>query len=230
MGSLFFSNQAGTVWSHCGATSIASTHGNAVWTAAHCLHSGSGGNAGWFSNHIFIPGYTAGMDPYGWWFGVSLIAPNSFINGGDIHNDMGALIVVPESGTNNLQTAVGSWGYRFDGSTSFTNARSYGYPANGYNRPNSDFNDGEYMMYCEGSILDASPLNPLDNRVKMDCDMGQGSSGGPMAIGVGSTDIRIIGSNSHRDVDNNGNLINNWLYSSNHGGTAASIINAVNNG
>lgn len=230
VGRLFYSSQDGSQWFSCSATSIASSTGNAVWTAAHCLHAGSGGDSGWWANHIFIPAYGLGSNPYGWFFGVSLIAPSDWTSGADVYDsDMGAVIVVPETGSNSLQTTVGAWGYQFDGTTSYTNARSYGYPADGYNRPDSDFAEGEYMMYCEGNTVDAANFNPFDDRLKLDCDMGHGASGGPMAIGIGSSNIQIIGVNSHRDADSNGNFINNWQYSSNHGSTAASVINAVNN-
>ena len=39
-----------------------------MWTAGHCLHSGSGGN--WYSNWVFIPAYDddlANPRPYGTW-------------------------------------------------------------------------------------------------------------------------------------------------------------------
>ncbi|MFV2111728.1 trypsin-like serine peptidase [Micromonospora sp. LOL_025] len=229
VGRIFFSNQAETEFYTCSGTSITSTTRNAVWTAAHCLHQGSGGEAGWFANHVFIPAYSNGSDPFGWYFGLSIIASNDWINGGDLKDsDMGAMIVVPEDGLD-LQGRVGGWGYTFGGGTAFTNARSYGYPVIGYNRPDSDFAEGEYMMFCEGNIVDAANLNPLDDRLRMNCDMGGGASGGPMATGVGTSGgPRIVGVNSHRNVDSNGNYNNNYLFSANHGSTAVSIINAVN--
>ncbi|MFI6231112.1 hypothetical protein ACIBCR_27815 [Micromonospora echinospora] len=230
VGRLFYSNQAETEWYTCSGTSIVSTGGNAVWTAGHCLHQGSGGNSGWMANHVFIPAYGFNSNPYGWFFGVSIIAPSAWTDGADLEgSDVGALLVVPETGSNSLLTTVGGWGYQFNGATAYSNARSYGYPVIGYNRPASDFADGEYMMYCEGNTSDADNLNPFDDRLRLSCDMGGGASGGPLVINVGSSNIQIVGTNSHRNVDNNGNYNNNWLYSSNHGGTAASVINAVNN-
>lgn len=228
IGRLFYSSQDESQWFSCSATAIVSNGRNAVWTAGHCLHQGSGGDAGWRANHIFIPAYGFNSNPYGWWYGVSLLATNGWTDGGDLYDaDMGALIVVPETGSANLQDTVGGFGYTFNGGTAYTNARSYGYPAVGYNRPPSDFNDGEYMMYCEGNTVDAANLNPFDDRLKLQCDMGGGASGGPYVTGIGSSP-RIVGANSHRDADANGNYVNNSLYSSNHGGNAAAVIDGVN--
>ncbi|MFV2028176.1 hypothetical protein O7543_17205 [Solwaraspora sp. WMMA2080] len=229
VGRLFYSNQAETQWFTCSGTSISTNNQNSVWTAAHCLHAGSGGSAGWYRNFIFIPAYSFSSNPYGWFTGVSVLAHNDWTNGGDTtSSDMGILTVSPPSGSPNLTNRVGAWGYRFIGETGFTNARSYGYPALGYNRPDSDFADGEYMMYCEGDTTDAANLNPFDNRIQMNCDMGGGASGGPMAINVSSSPT-IVGTNSHRYADSLGNYADIRLFSSNHSLIASALINHINN-
>jgi V8-like Glu-specific endopeptidase len=76
-------NQAETEFYSCSATSIASNTKNAVWTAGHCLHEGSGGSAGWFTNHIFIPAYETNSNPFGWCYGISLLATAGWTNGRD---------------------------------------------------------------------------------------------------------------------------------------------------
>ncbi|MDW5330124.1 hypothetical protein [Plantactinospora sp. KLBMP9567] len=81
VGRLYFSNQAETEWYSCSATSIIADSPNAVWTAAHCLHSASGGDAGWYRNHIFVPAVSGSTLPYGYFPGVNLIAHNEFISG-----------------------------------------------------------------------------------------------------------------------------------------------------
>ncbi|MEV4707809.1 hypothetical protein [Actinoplanes sp. NPDC049316] len=227
VGRLFYTDATETEWFACSATSIATNNRNSVWTAAHCLHAGPGGD--WRRNHVFIPAYSNNSNPYGWWYGVSVLALDSWIEDRDYESsDLGALIVVPETGSANLQDTVGGWGHNFRGGTAYTNARSFGYPASGYNRPDSDFFNGEYMMYCEGNTIDADNNNPFDDRIRMSCDMGGGASGGPIATGVGSSNVQIVGSNSHRDGDANGNYVNNHLYSSNHYNNAAVVINALN--
>ncbi|MDW5330125.1 hypothetical protein [Plantactinospora sp. KLBMP9567] len=138
------------------------------------------------------------------------------------------MIVTPGTGQSlSLKDTVGAWGYRFLGETDFSNVRSYGYPSDGYNRPDSDFAQGDYMMYCEGNTADAADGDPLDNRLELACDMGHGASGGPMAINIG-TNPQIVGTNSHRNVDSNGNFIDIGLLSSNHGLVATVIIRHVN--
>lgn len=229
VGRLFFSNQAETAWYSCSATSIVTDSPNAVWTAAHCLHGPAG--PGWFTNYIFIPADSGSDIPYGYFQGVNLIAHNEWTSGSSDRRqgaDMGIVIVTPGSGQSlSLSDTVGAWGYRFLGETGFSNARSFGYPSDGYNRPDSDFSQGDYMMYCEGNTADAANGNPLDNRLRMACDMGHGASGGPMAINVG-TSPQIMGTNSHRAVDTNDNFIDNWLNSSNHGLVATALIRYVN--
>lgn len=83
-------------------------------------------------------------------------------------------------------------------------------------------------MYCSGSTVDAANWNPLDNRLRMNCDMGGGASGGPMAIGVGTSNVQIIGANSHHNVDSAGNWADNHLFSSEHSDHAAAVIDLVN--
>lgn len=221
-------NREETEYYSCSATSIVSRTRNAVWTAGHCLHRGSGGGAGWYANHVFIPAYERNSNPFGWWYGASLLATAGWTDNGDLRDaDMGALVVVPETGSAKLQDTVGAWGYDFNGATAYSNVRSYGYPAQGYNRPDSDFADGEYMRYCEGNTVDAANGNPLDNRLQIFCDMGGGSSGGPLVRDI-LTSPRIIGTNSHRYLNTNGGYLDNRLFSSNHRGNATAVINGLN--
>jgi V8-like Glu-specific endopeptidase len=230
VGRLYFMNEAETEWFTCTATAISTRNKNAAWTAGHCLHRGSGGNAGWFTNHIFIPAYDGrGSNTYGWWYGASLIASDAWTNRGDTKDsDMGAIILTPP-GSATLEDTVGAWGYTFGGSTAYANVRTYGYPEKGYNRPAADFAGGEHMMFCEGNTIDSATSSATDDRLKMSCDMGAGSSGGPLATGIGTTNIRIVGTNSHRESDSKGVYVNNWLFSSNHNGIAVSVINRINN-
>jgi hypothetical protein len=87
--------------------------------------------------------------------------------------------------------------------------------------------DSQYMRYCVGDAEDAQNWWPWDDRIELDCDMGNGASGGPMVIGVDDGDPQIVGVNSHRDGDN-GEFTSIDLYSSEHGNHAVSLINYVN--
>ncbi|MDQ1012985.1 hypothetical protein QFZ82_007470 [Streptomyces sp. V4I23] len=63
----------------------------------------------------------------------------------------------------------------------------------------------------------------------MNCDMVHGSSGGPLVTGVAGGNIRIVGVNSHRNVDSNGSWSNNYLFSSEHASEVRSLIYKINN-
>ncbi|MGW3661077.1 trypsin-like serine peptidase [Streptomyces sp. NPDC005151] len=211
----------------CSASVIVSNTKSALWTAAHCIHDGMSNAAGFYSNVLFVPAYRNGAEPWGRWEAANLIVPTSFADG-DIDKmldaDMGSVILKPLAPYGNIQDAMGGYGYRFGFDTDYNGVYTFGYPTEGYNRPGSDFNNGEYMMYCQGNTEDAVPFFPLDNRLKMDCDMGRGSSGGPFLSGF-PQNIKLIGANSHtsgdpRDSDD--------LFSSEHANHAIAVINAVN--
>ncbi|MFE2729149.1 hypothetical protein [Kitasatospora sp. NPDC059327] len=126
-----------------------------------------------------------------------------------------------------VQDWLGAYGYRFNGAADIDGVTSLGYPANGYNRPDSDFHDAAKAMYCHGNAVDAGNWNPFDDRLRLSCDMGHGASGGPIIVGFGGNN-QIVGANSHRMVDSNNNWTDNYLYSSNHGGNATGLINWLN--
>ncbi|MFJ9591000.1 trypsin-like serine peptidase [Streptomyces acidicola] len=206
---------------------IVSNTKSALWTAAHCLHDGQSGQSGFYTNVTFVPAYRNGQAPWGTWEAQNLIVPTSFADG-DIDKmidaDMGSVILKPLAPYGNIQDAMGGYGYSFSFNTDYDDVYTLGYPTEGYNRPASDFNNGEYMMYCQGNTEDAFPFNFLDNRLKMDCDMGQGSSGGPFLTGI-SQDIKIVGANSHTAGDPRSS---DDLFSSEHANHAIAVINAVN--
>ncbi|QGV78922.1 trypsin-like serine peptidase [Streptomyces ficellus] len=216
----------------CSATVIASKTKNAVWTAAHCLHKGSGGANGFYKSFIFLPGYHEDTYPSGWWYHKRVIVPDTWGKSGDLRSsDMGALVMASgEPAYGNLQDEVGAWGYQFSDATDHADVHSMGYPSDGYGRPNKDFHYGSTMMYCRGKTIDAGNLNPLDNRLRLTCDMGHGSSGGPMASAYNSGKPKIVGVNSHRDADKNGKWTKPYMYSSNHGKVAVAVIDLVNKG
>lgn len=65
--------------------------------------------------------------------------PADWARNQDVYDaDMGAVVLQPNSSYGNLQDYVGAFGCTF-GNADHGNAHSFGYPANGYNRPDSDF-------------------------------------------------------------------------------------------
>jgi hypothetical protein len=139
---------------------------------------------------------------------------------------MAAIVLKPDATYGNLQDKVGGLGYRFGNQTDYSNVFSYGYPGDGYHRTDMT---GERMMYCFGNTEDAVPYWPIDNRLRMHCDMGHGASGGPMFIGAMNYNPQIIGANSHFESDaTTGQRIDDSLFSSLHDANAVAVINNAN--
>ncbi|MFG2919702.1 trypsin-like serine peptidase [Kitasatospora sp. NPDC048298] len=223
-GRLFFdagNDRLGT----CSAAVIVANNKNSIWTAGHCLHSGKGG--GFYSKFLFAPGYDE-TAPWGFWPVKSIIVSSAWADDSDhLWGDMGGGIVTAQSEYGNLQDWIGAYGYRFNSASDINGVTSLGYPVDGYNRPNSEFQNGSKPMYCHGNAVDAGNWNPFDNRLKLACDMGHGASGGPIVADF-QGNSQIVGTNSHRVADESGNWTENYMYSSNHGGNAVGVINWLN--
>ncbi|MGW7579719.1 trypsin-like serine peptidase [Kitasatospora sp. NPDC054768] len=223
-GRLFFDVDGETLGT-CSAAVIVSNNKNSIWTAGHCLHSGKGGN--FFSKFVFAPGYDE-TAPWGFWPLKNIIVSSAWADDSDnLWGDMGGGIVAPLSQYGNLQEWVGAYGYRFNSESDIAGVTAIGYPVDGYNRPSSDFHDGAKPMYCHGNAFDAGNWNPFDDRLKLSCDMGHGASGGPMVAGLDGNS-QIVGVNSHRLADGNNNWVDNYMYSSNHGSSAAGVMSWLN--
>ncbi|MFE4536576.1 trypsin-like serine peptidase [Streptomyces scopuliridis] len=218
-------NEAGT----CSASVITTQTKSTIWTAAHCVHRGDkSGDAGFYKDLMFIPAYSNGASPWGIWMATTKYAPVGYTEESDnLESDFAAVELAPEPDYGKIQDAMGAFGYSF-GSADHADAVTAGYPGEGYQRTDLD---GEYMMACYGNAEDYANFNPFDNRIKMDCDMGKGASGGPMLIASEASGIQIIGANSHYLADSSTKeRINDDLLSSEHGVRAANVIDAVNSG
>lgn len=228
VGKLFVTLPDGSA-GQCSASVIISDTESALWTAAHCLHEGENNEDGFYSNVTFAPAYRGGETPWGLWNANQLIVPTSWADG-DIDRwldaDMGSVVLDPLEPYGKIQDAMGAFGYKFSFDTDYSDVFTFGYPSEGYQRPDSDFRDGQYLMFCYGNTEDALPGIPLDNRLEMDCDMGEGSSGGPYLIGY-PNGIQIVGANSHTE-GKGADRRNDDLYSAEHANHAAAVIDAVN--
>ncbi|MFE7565518.1 trypsin-like serine peptidase [Streptomyces sp. NPDC057539] len=228
VGKLFAYDANGDEQVKCSASVIISDTKNTIWTAAHCVHRGDGsGAAGFYEHLIFIPAYKAGESPWGIWTAKAKYAPEGYTDDSDnLESDLAAVVLEPEPDYGNIQDAMGALGYSFGSGSDYPEVTTVGYPAEGYNR--TDLN-GEYMYFCYGNAEDNANFNPLDNRIKMDCDMGKGASGGPLVIASEASGIQIVGANSHYLGDTTtGERANDDLLSSEHGVRAVNVINAVN--
>ncbi|MFJ6825290.1 trypsin-like serine peptidase [Streptomyces niveus] len=229
VGKILYVDAAGE--SHgCSGASIIADGKNTVWTAGHCVHPGDGSGAdGFHDSVLFIPGYKEsatspnGYDaPWGEWVAQTFVAPEAWTQDKDYNEgDLAAFTVKAPAGYTNLADTVGALGYRFGDGSDWSDIIDSGFPGEGYNRTDMD---GYTQFFCTGNVVDAANLNPFDDRLEMDCDMGGGASGGPMA----TTEGQIVGANSHVEVDDSGERINDNLYSSNHGSQAVAVINRIN--
>ncbi|MDH6710737.1 V8-like Glu-specific endopeptidase [Kitasatospora sp. MAA19] len=164
---------------------------NLVYTAAHCLHDGKGGN--WLKNIVFVPGFNRDGQavrgrpfteqqaaPYGRWTAVrALVSPTWLKESGvGAHHqyDYGIIRVRGEGGSGtSLEEAVGGsvpvW---FNAPRDqITSAASYGYPAE---RPF----DGLELDRCDSPV---PPARLSFDRTRppmyvLGCSMTGGSSGG----------------------------------------------------
>ncbi|UGQ14461.1 hypothetical protein LO772_13240 [Yinghuangia sp. ASG 101] len=167
----------------CSGTVVHHPTGNMVWTAAHCLHGGRGGD--YYKRIMFIPGYdgdgttTAQKMPYGRWPVREVRVSDQWIRDADPERDstaspfdFGAFIVEPPAGKKSLEDELGtSAKIRFNAPRNL-DVESYGYPG-------EDPYDGRRMYTCSSPTTDFSNTGwPDPAMLWMGCTMTGGSSGG----------------------------------------------------
>jgi V8-like Glu-specific endopeptidase len=166
-GRLFFSTPGGTSW--CSASTIGA---RIVVTAGHCVHSGVGGGAGWYSNWQFIPAYKNGNAPFGTWsWSVVTTTLDWFNGGGGVPNAADyAMILVPDQLYKNkirrIGDVIGWYGWQTL-SLSANHVTMLGYPGN--------FDNGN----IQHQVTSGAFRNTAPNNVEYGSDSRGGSSGGP---------------------------------------------------
>lgn len=166
-GKLFIGGYESGSW--CSASAINTPSTRVLITAGHCVHSGAGGT--WLSNLVFVPRYNAfnaDHDPVGRFQAYRLRTFNEWINNSNLNRDVGW--VTTFSGGDwgmTVVNTVGGHGLAYNGGTEF-DVSIFGYPSN--------FDGGNRMWACWGVATDSSFW---DNRSKIACNFGPGSSGGP---------------------------------------------------
>ncbi|UCE00148.1 MAG: hypothetical protein JSV42_05360 [Chloroflexota bacterium] len=191
VGVLFFRQNGGDY--RCSAASIGS---NAVWTAGHCLHDGSGNASGWSENVVFVPAYKNGNAPFGSWSFYDLVTRVAWFSGGDLRFDMGGVILEPNASNQTLEEVVGNLGFAYNLSPE-QHWFNFGYPSA------APF-DGFTMQICAGSFARNDPNFSFPAPMAMGCDMTGGASGGPWIINFSGTPGNsnyLNGNNSYRYKD-----------------------------
>jgi len=93
VGALFSLSPSGQLKNHfCTASVVDSPTGNLIVTAAHCMQGQRLGHV------VFVPGYSAGLAPYGLWTVTKVIEDQPWLASGDPDDDF-AFLVVSQRGT-----------------------------------------------------------------------------------------------------------------------------------
>jgi V8-like Glu-specific endopeptidase len=90
---------------YCTASVIDSPEKDLILTAAHCLYDP--GSHTWRSDLEFVPGYWEGHEPYGTWTVQHMVVDPSWLSSGNPSVDYGFAIVTPQTGSRQIQLAVG---------------------------------------------------------------------------------------------------------------------------
>lgn len=174
----------------CTGIAVRSANRSTVITAGHCVHDGPGRYA---SNWVFVPGYRAGVRPYGTWRARALSAPAGWRASGRMQDDVGFAVVAPLRGRK-LTDVVGGVSVGFGGPRG-AYVWAFGYPAAA---PNS----GRRVQYCRGAIRQDKWGTGAQG---LACSMGQGASGGPWLSGFsaasGSGTVYAVTSFTYRGVN-----------------------------
>jgi V8-like Glu-specific endopeptidase len=151
-----------------------------VLTAGHCVHRGSGGSAGFFTNFLFVPAFRDGTAPFQTWPWAFVLTTNTWATGGGIFPNAAdyAMIEVQDrtiSGSvRRIGDVTGFLGFQTR-SLLPNHAHLLGYPLN--------LDNGQKMhQVTAGSFRNVSP-----NNVEYGSDMTGGSSGGPWVQNFGVT-------------------------------------------
>lgn len=164
----------------CSASVIAN---RLVVTAGHCVHEGSGGAGGYFTNFLFVPAYRDGNAPFQRWTWSFVATSTAWMTGGgDVPNagDWGILEMkdnVVSGVTRTIGSVAGKLGFATN-KLAQNHLHLLGYPCN------FDSCQKMHQVTSANGDLDAP------NNVQYGSDMTGGSSGGPWVQNFG---VRSVG-------------------------------------
>lgn len=177
-----------------------------VLTAGHCVHAGSNGSAGFYTNFLFVPAYRDGIAPLKSWTWTYATTTSTWATGkGNVPNAADyAMIEISDQSINGtskrIGTVTGYLGYQTQ-ALHPNHAHLLGYPCN--------FDSCQKMHQV--SAQSARLTSP--NNAEYGSDMRGGSSGGPWVQNFGNPSIgqtgglnpgvnRIVGVTSYGYVAN----------------------------
>src|SRR6478672_5861861 len=145
-----------------------------IITAGHCVHLGSGGQGGFYSNFVFVPSYRNGSGPSGSWAAAAWATTTVWATGGGhVPNARDfAVLELSDSGGHRIAEVTGAFNYL--PSHLFPNIVTLiGYPSN---------IDGTQLMH---QVVSQGIGAGGSGTYVFGSDMGTGSSGGPWVQGFG---------------------------------------------
>jgi V8-like Glu-specific endopeptidase len=213
-GVLFFSQNGRDF--RCSAASIGN---NALWTAGHCVHDGSGSTDGWSSDFLFAPAYKDGSMPFGSWTSNQSATCSGWKEDGNFQVDFGGVLLEENTSGKEVDEVVGSLGFAYNLNPN-QHWFSLGYPSQ------SPF-DGKTMQICAASFARNDAGFGFPFPIAIGCDQTRGSSGGPWIINFsgsqGNTNY-INGNNSYRYIG-----FGEEMYSPYFGEQAKELLNFLSN-
>ncbi len=169
VGRLFFKTGNGNA--SCTATIISAPNKDTIWTAGHCV---SDGNGHWFRDFLFQPARHGNTAPWGGFTGKVVAAPVGWAGQHLANFDYAALALYP-SPVGKAEALAGSQGWIMGGSRyNWPGLYIFGYPVNLY--PGNIPVNVNLLRYCTGPSAEDSGVLMMF----FHCDMGSGSSGGPL--------------------------------------------------
>jgi hypothetical protein len=194
----------------CSGTVVNSEGKSTVWTAGHCVT----GNKVWDSNFTFVPSYSNGSAPYGYWYAKNFTTTSAFYNNNnDFANDVAGVVMYRNSYGYRIVDYLGGQGITWNQSANYYTC-AFGFPQA------SPFN-GAYLYEACGSTYNAG-----NGTIYMYSGLTGGSSGGAWYYGYNSsTQSGYI--NGHNDFIYTSSP--SWMYSPYYGNQVAGVYNAVRN-
>jgi hypothetical protein len=148
----------------CSGTATASSNGDVVTTAGHCVSD----NGVISTNFAFVPAYDNGAAPLGKWTAQTLLTTSQWQNGEDYDYDAAFAVMNELNGKSLTEVTNGGQPIAFN-QPRYQTMQAFGYPAA---RP---FN-GQKLYSCTGVVVPDTYGDSTDQGLA--CNMTGGSSGG----------------------------------------------------
>lgn len=186
IGRLSFFTGTGTSW--CTATLVNAPNKDTIWTAGHCVSDGHGHE---YEDFVFTPDVNGKSGPFGTFKAKYISAPAGWVAQSLYQYDYAAIALAP-SLRGKAQNLAGAEGWIMGGNTyKWAGAHIFGYPSVIY--PSKQRVNATQLRFCTGSTVE----DRFQERFA--CDMGQGSSGGPLIYRLTAKTGWVVGNVSHGD-------------------------------